>query len=284
MEINGIEIDFSKQRGYFFHMDCMDALKQMPDKSVSLAIVDPPYGAGFTEGGGCQGWFSKYHQSEEKSSQFCKVERERERERKQGELEQVRRQVRQVQTHFTFGMRKRDRNYQQKLQEAREQRKKIISWDTAPGKEYFQELFRVSRNQIIWGGNYFELPPTRCFVVWRKLTISDSFSMAMAEYAWTSFNDNAKVFECAPQGKASDPRFHPTSKPIALYKWLLEHYAKKGDIILDSHVGSASSLIACEQMGFNYIGFEIDDVYYKKAKERLERETAQMTIFDLMGG
>lgn len=82
MTINGTEIDFSKQRGYFFNMDCMDALKQMPDKSVSLAIVDPPYGAGFTEGGGCQGWFSKYHQDE--SSQICQVERERERRRSRG--------------------------------------------------------------------------------------------------------------------------------------------------------------------------------------------------------
>lgn len=264
MQIDGMEIDFTKQRGYFFQMDCMDALKQMPDKSVSLAIVDPPYGAGFTEGGGCQGWFSKYHQDE--SSQICQVERERDGQA----VEQVRRTVRQVQrTGGTW---------------AEKYAKKIISWDTAPEKEYFEELFRVSRNQIIWGGNYFELPPTRCFLVWRKLTISDSFSMAMAEYAWTSFNENAKVFEYAPQGKPGDIRFHPTQKPIALYKWLLEKYANKGDIILDTHVGSASSLIACHQMGYNYIGFEIDDVYYKKAKERLERETAQMTIFDFMGG
>lgn len=278
MNINGTEIDFSKQRGYFFNMDCMDALKQMPDKSVSLAIVDPPYGAGFTEGGGCQGWFSKYHQDE--SSQICQVERERDRQA----VEQVRRKVRPVQTHYTFGARKRYSTYQKRQQESREQHKKIISWDTAPGKEYFQELFRVSRNQIIWGGNYFELPPTRCFLVWRKLTISDSFSMAMAEYAWTSFNDNAKVFEYAPQGKKDDPRWHPTSKPIALYKWILEHYAKKGDVILDTHCGSASSLIACEQLGYNYIGFEIDDVYYRKAVERIKTQTAQMTIFDLMGG
>jgi hypothetical protein len=91
MKINGTEIDFSKQRGYFFNMDCMKALKQMPDKSVSLAIVDPPYGAGFTEGGGCQGWFSKYHQGE--SSQICQVERERDGEA----VEQVRRTVQQVQ-------------------------------------------------------------------------------------------------------------------------------------------------------------------------------------------
>lgn len=203
-------------------------------------------------------------------------------------MEQVRRTIRQVQEFGEPRTRQGGGELRQVQRTggtwAEKYAKKIISWDTAPEKEYFQELFRVSRNQIIWGGNYFELPPTRCFLVWRKLTISDSFSMAMAEYAWTSFNENAKVFEYAPQGKPGDIRFHPCQKPVALYKWILDKYAHKGDIILDTHVGSASSLIACDQMGYNYIGFEIDEVYYAKAKERLERETAQMTIFDLMGG
>ena len=113
-------------------------------------------------------------------------------------------------------------------------------WDeSAPDNSYFKELFRISKNQIIWGGNYFNLPPTRCFVVWRKLNISDKFSMAMAEYAWTSFQSNAKVFEFAPQGNKD--RFHPTQKPVMLYKWLLEHYAKKGDKIFDPMMGSGSS-------------------------------------------
>jgi hypothetical protein len=85
----------------------------------------------------------------------------------------------------------------------------ITHWDVAPPPEYFNELFRISRNQIIWGGNYFGLPPTRCFLIWRKLTISEAFSMAMCEYAWTSFDDNAKWIELAPQGTASEPRFHP---------------------------------------------------------------------------
>lgn len=159
-------------------------------------------------------------------------------------------------------------------------RKKIITWDIAPGQDYFDELFRVSRNQIIWGGNYFNLPPTRCFLVWRKLTISESFSMAMAEYAWTSFNDNAKVFEYPPQGKKGD-RFHPTQKPVELYKWILNKYAKDGDLILDTHVGSASSLIACRETGHKYIGFEIDPVYYEAAKKRLDAAETQVNIFDL---
>ena len=102
--------------------------------------------------------------------------------------------------------------------------------------------------------------------------------MAMAEYAWTNITGNAKVFECAPQGTANEGRFHPTQKPVKLYSWLLRHYAKPGDRILDTHVGSASSLIACHRGGFDYWGFEIDPVYYEKARERLDRETAQVRM------
>lgn len=161
-----------------------------------------------------------------------------------------------------------------------EVRKKIIAWDIAPGKEYFDELFRISRNQIIWGGNYFELPPTRCFLVWRKLTISENFSMAMAEYAWTSFNTNAKVFECAPQGKKDDVRFHPTQKPIELYDWIFAKYAKQGDKILDTHLGSGSSRIAAYKAGLDFVGCEINETYFKLAEERFEKFTSQTSLFD----
>lgn len=155
---------------------------------------------------------------------------------------------------------------------------KIVAWDVAPKQEYFDELFRVSRNQIIWGGNYFRLPPTRCFLVWRKLTISEAFSMAMAEYAWTSFNENAKVFEAAPQGQPGD-RFHPTQKPIALYEWILKNYAKDGMTILDTHMGSQSSRIAAWNMNLDYTGYEIDETYFQHGCERFERHTAQMSLF-----
>lgn len=155
-----------------------------------------------------------------------------------------------------------------------------IEWDVAPTDEYFRELFRVSKNQIIWGGNYFRLPPTRCFVIWRKISISEDFSMAMAEYAWTSFNDNAKVFDFVPNS-TKEKRFHPTQKPIELYEWLLNRYAKDGDLILDTHVGSASSLIACKETGHKYVGFEISKDYYDKAVKRVAEHGAQMTIFDL---
>jgi site-specific DNA-methyltransferase (adenine-specific) len=155
-----------------------------------------------------------------------------------------------------------------------------IWWDVAPSPEYFKELFRVSKNQIIWGANYFpNMPPTRCFLVWRKLTISEKFSMAMAEYAWTSFDRNAKVFECAPQGKKNDPRFHPTAKPIELYAWIFNNFCKEGDTILDTHLGSGSSAIAAHELGYDFTGIEIDDEYYQKAKERLIRYQSQLSLF-----
>lgn len=157
--------------------------------------------------------------------------------------------------------------------------KKGIWWDIAPGEEYFQEIFRVSKNQIIWGGNYFPLPPTRCFLIWRKLTISEKFSMAMCEYAWTSFNSNAKWFECAPQGTKKEPRFHPTAKPIALYQWILQNYAKEGDKILDPYLGSGSIAIAAHDLGFELTGIEIDKEYYESAKKRLVEHQRQLTLF-----
>lgn len=104
--------------------------------------------------------------------------------------------------------------------------------------------------------------------------------MAMCEYAWTSFNGNAKVVEMSSQGQSG--RFHPAQKPVALYKWLLQRYAKEGDTILDTHVGSGSSLIACEDMGYKYIACEIDGEYYRKSVERIERHKAQITISDML--
>lgn len=103
--------------------------------------------------------------------------------------------------------------------------------------------------------------------------------MAMAEYAWTSFNSNAKVFECAPQGKVGDPRWHPTAKPIALYKWIFQHYAKPGDKILDTHLGSGPSRIAAWDMGFDFVGCEIDKTYFDLEEERFRKHTAQTRMF-----
>lgn len=155
----------------------------------------------------------------------------------------------------------------------------IVDWDIAPDQSFFDELYRVSRNQIIWGANYFEMPPTRCFVVWRKLTISENFSMAMAEYAWTSFKGNAKVFECAPQDRRGG-RFHPTAKPVELYGWLLKNFANTGDKIFDPMMGSQSSRIAAYMMGFDYCGCEVNKEYFDKGNELFRKECMNEILTD----
>jgi site-specific DNA-methyltransferase (adenine-specific) len=199
-----------------YNFDCMEGMKQIPDKYFELAIVDPPYGIGAAVG---------------------------------------------------FGRSQRES-------------KTIIrgSWDNQiPDKSYFDELFRVSVNQIIWGGNYFPLPPTRCFVVWDKLNAGRDF--ADCEMAWTSFDRVARIYQYRVAND-SKWRFHPTQKPVYMYQYLLRNYAKEGDKILDTHMGSGSSIIACHDMGFEYMAFEIDEDYYKAAMKRIEEHKAQLR-FDL---
>ena len=142
-----------------------------------------------------------------------------------------------------------------------------IDWDRSiPPKKYFSQLIRVSKNQIIWGGNYFidYLTATRCVICWDKMTYIPS--MSQIEVAWTSFKSHAKYVKI---NSNQIDRIHISQKPVALYRWLLENYAKPGDLIIDTHVGSASSLIACESMNFNYHAFEIDPDYYAAAQKRM---------------
>ena len=164
-------------------------------------------------------------------------------------------------------------------------RYKDTDWDSEiPNAEYWQELKRVSKNQIVWGGNYFteHLPPTMGWVVWNKM--QRDFSLADGELAWTSFNKAMRIFDMsrgealAENNQASGGRFHPTQKPIKLYKWLLKNYAKKGDKILDTHLGSGSSAIAADIMGFDFVGIEIDEDYYKAALDRFNRHKQQLTL------
>lgn len=162
-------------------------------------------------------------------------------------------------------------------------------WDVKPSQQYFDELMRVSKNQIVWGGNYFSdmLPPSKSFICWDK-RCSDAMrnDFADCEYAWCS-QGVARMFRFVWNGmiqgnmREKEDRFHPTQKPAALYIWILQNYARSGDKILDTHVGSASSLIACHRLGFQYWGFEIDGEYYRQAFERLEREKQKLTIFDM---
>lgn len=156
-------------------------------------------------------------------------------------------------------------------------RSKIAKWDHSPGAEYFSELFRVSKNQIIWGGNYFNLPPCRCFIVWDKKQPFENFSRC--EYAWTSFPGPAKIFEFDNRYAG---KIHPTQKPVELYTWLISKFAGDNDIILDTHTGSASSLIACRSLNHRFIAFELDFEYYNKSLARLRGEISQYNIFDLM--
>lgn len=147
-------------------------------------------------------------------------------------------------------------------------------WDKVPPTEYWNELMRVSKNQIIWGGNYFPLPPTRCFIVWDK-QISEDFSLAMAELAWTSLDKLAKICKM-PTPK--DGKIHPTQKPVKLYKWLLKNYGNGGGKILDTHLGSGSSRIAAYDMGFDFWGYEIDKDYFEAQEKRFKQHTAQLTL------
>jgi site-specific DNA-methyltransferase (adenine-specific) len=152
------------------------------------------------------------------------------------------------------------------------------TWDSnIPEEKYFKELFRVSKNQIIWGGNYFNLAPTRCFLIWDKQQ-PENVSFASCEFAWTSFNESAKTFYKRPQN-ADNERIHPTQKPVDLYKWLLDKYAKDGDKILDTHLGSGSIAIACHDYGFELTACELDAEYYDKAIERIKNHVSQLTMF-----
>lgn len=207
-----------------FNSDCLEAMKEMPDKAFDLAIVDPPYGIGKT-------W------SKSRNDRFFK----------NGSLHSYKN-------------------------------------EKIPSKFYFKEISRVSKNQIVWGGNYFTkfLPPTNSWIVWDKVRDADTSAMSEGEMAWTSFKSVLRVkrfqwdgcFKCEPGDK-----IHPHQKPVSLYKWLLRKYAPPpGAKILDTHLGSGSIAIACYDMGFDLTGYEIDKDYYDATQKRIENHKRQMTF------
>jgi site-specific DNA-methyltransferase (adenine-specific) len=150
-------------------------------------------------------------------------------------------------------------------------------WDNkTPCCEYFNELFKVSKNQIIWGGNYFDLPPTKCFLIWDK-EFSENLSFSMYEYAWTSFNKTSKGFKFNPAGDR--PKMHPTQKPVKLYDWIFKNYAKEGDKILDTHLGSGSSRIAAHKAGLDFVGCELDKEYFDDQEKRFKEFVSQLRLF-----
>lgn len=145
-------------------------------------------------------------------------------------------------------------------------------WDTKPNNKYFEELFRVSKNQIIWGGNFFTnfLPPKQCWIVWDKINGDSSFSDC--ELAFTSFKTGLRIFRKTIETK---DKIHICQKPVALYKWLLDKYAKPNNKILDTHLGSGSIAIACHDYNFELTACELDKEYYDKAIQRIKNHTAQ---------
>ncbi len=212
-----------------YNMDCMDGMKQFPDKYFDLAIVDPPYGIG--------------ENGEKNHSRGNKAIAKKYKSFAGGDIE-------------------------------------------PPSQAYFEELFRVSKNQIIFGANHFITKFSKdssCWLVWDKLNGDNDF--ADCELAWTSFNSAVRKFTFRWAGmlqgdmKNKEIRIHPTQKPVALYSWILGRYAKEGDKILDTHAGSASSLVACYMGGFDFIGFELDKHYFNLANERLKLEMSQLRLF-----
>lgn len=201
-----------------YNRDCLEAMREMPDKAFDLAIVDPPYGIG---------------------------------------------------VNHNMGRRKGDKPSDYKP----------AIWDKEPPiKEYFVELLRVSKNQIVWGANHFisRMPfDSSCWLMWDK-KFSEELSFAQYELAWTSFDGVCKKFDKDPKEIG---RIHPTQKPAALYRWILKNYAEAGNKILDTHLGSGSIALACHDMGYDLTGFEIDEEYYTNAVKRLETHKKQLTIF-----
>jgi site-specific DNA-methyltransferase (adenine-specific) len=219
--------------------DCMDIMKDIPDKYFELAIVDPPYGIGFDK---------------ENESMSCGMRID--------------------------GTQKIDKSWSN----PKPKNYKKSDWDKSiPDKTYFDELFRISQNQIIWGGNYFSefLKPTGGWIVWDK-KVPDKMSLSKCELAWESQYQSIKIFRYLWAGykkQKPEQRFHSTQKPIDLYRWILQNYANPGDKIIDTHSGSGSLACACHLEKFDFLAIEKDADYYKSSVERLETLRSQGTLF-----
>ena len=190
--------------------DCLEVMRNIPDKSIDLVLTDPPYGIGISKN-----------------------------------------PVRQM--------------------HAKKQ------WDNdIPNEEYFNEIFRISKNQIIWGGNYFNLPSSQGFIIWDKKQ-PENFSLAMCEYAYSSFQKPAKIYRRSVLEERG--KVHPTQKPVALFKWILDKYSEEGQTILDPFAGSGTTAIACHDLKRNFICIEKEPEYHAIATKRYNEAKAQMTLF-----
>lgn len=224
------------------NIDCIEYMRTLPDKAFGLAIADPPYGISAI--------------SVEPWKQSVKNPRGKKlRNRiKQGASKPKNRAIQNLDSNFDFA---------------------------PPTKEFFDELFRVSVNQIIWGGNYFELPPTRGIVCWDKYQPWENFSQF--ELAWTSFNRPAAMFRYRNTGQGENTKhIHPTQKPVELYAWCIDKFAKPGDTIFDPMMGSQSSRIAAYKLGYDYYGCELDKDFFDLGCQRFDHES--LGLFDGKNG
>ena len=254
-----------------YNTDCIEYMRTLPDDHFDLAVCDPPYGHGNDEsllGGGGQRFgqrFQRYFNQQIPSGGGIR------------EVPQTASEDGSTATSSQWNRLKGGRRERYYSIESGGGKLQAPQWDVAPPQEFFDELFRVSKNQIIWGGNYFSLPPTRCFLVWRKKNIAQDFSMAMCEYAWTSFTGNAKVFEHTSLRNDHSGKFHPTEKPQELYGWIYRNFLEDGQTVFDPMMGSQASRISAYKMGIDYVGCEIDKYYYDKGCEWFERECHGIT-------
>lgn len=236
-----------------YNSDCMQLLKNYDDKYFDLAIVDPPYGINAPN----MNMGSNLNRNGKDNK---------------GKLQypgmSTAQKIKKGRLNGGSGKLKN-----RKLNTLN------CDWDfEKPSDEYFKQLFRVSKNQIIWGGNYFNLPPTRGFIIWNKNQPWENFSQA--EFAWTSFDCPAKLFTYSNRGGANEEvKIHPTQKPIYLYDYCLKYFAKPGDTILDTHLGSGTNRISCYKNGFDFVGIEIDSQYYEDSNKLFKQYAAQTRLF-----
>lgn len=244
--------------GTYENIDCMELMANLKDKSVDLAIVDPPYGIGE------DGRHTRGRVLRKDNTEIYKIDK------RSG------RRVLIAPTEYSGG------RYD----------------DNIPDESYFKELFRVSKNQIIWGENYFPYHFGNGRIFWDKCVSGDFSDGEIAycslfestrkiTYMWSGFKQAESLSNGSKmQGnkKLNEKRIHPNHKPVKLYEWLLSNYAKPNDLILDTHCGSASSLIACENLGFKYIASELDKDYYSQSLQRLEAHLSQGKLFQRVGG
>lgn len=262
-------------RSEVFNTDCIEYMRSLPSKYFDLAVCDPPFGKGNDDTLDDRGGDSTREDASKGITSWNRLKGGRREKyyspQKQGGGRTVRRKIQKILQAGTGFKEERGRQGTV-FQWGGGTELEAPTWDIAPPQEFFDELFRVSKNQIIWGGNYFSLPPTRCFLVWKKTNIPQNFSMAMCEYAWTSFKGNAKVFDFTSLRRDNSGKFHPTEKPQELYAWIYKSYVGENQTIFDPMMGSQASRIVAYKMGIDYVGCEIDEYYFNKGCDFFNRE------------